>query len=60
MYRLLTNLAPNEADRDTLVKMATDNKQGFDYDFLYALFFPEYAEPARWPTPFCVPTAVFT
>lgn len=31
-----------------------------DYDFLHALFFPEYAEPAWWPTTFCVPTATFT
>lgn len=53
-------MAPTEADRDIILKMAMDNKDGFDYDFLCALFYPEYSEPTRWPTPFCVPTAVFT
>ena len=39
-------MAPSEADRDLIMKMATSSDKEFDYEFLFALFFPEYAEPA--------------
>ena len=60
LHRLLTNISPSEGERNMLLKAAYDAWAGIDYDFLYAVFFPEYVEPAWWPISFGMPTAVFT
>ena len=60
LHRLLTNIASSEGERDLLIKTAYESREGINYDFLHAVFFPEYTEPARWPISFGMPTAVFT
>lgn len=42
------------------MKAAMNMYDGIDYDFIYAVFLPEFSEPARWPVSFGMPTAVFT
>jgi len=60
LHWLLTNIAASEGEWDMLIKGIYNERTGLDYDFLYAVFFPEYAEPAWWPVSFGLPTAVFT